>query len=174
MIKNLLVNVGDRVQSLGQEDSTCHGATKPMMLCSRVWEPQLLKLALPEAYAPQQENPLWWEAPTPELESSPYSPQLEKSLHSHKDPAQPRINTFLKNFNNKKRAIWEPSSSNTRRGWQATLPHPACPWPWSCRAPSTCPWASNGAIYVIHPGLAGIARTRNSWDPGRSILSPLV
>ena len=50
---------GTWIQSLVWEDSMCHGATKPMMLCSRAREPQLLKPALPEAYAPQQENPLW-------------------------------------------------------------------------------------------------------------------
>ena len=38
------------------------------------------------AHALPQEKPLQWEG---------CSLQLEKSLHSHKDPAQPKINTFL-------------------------------------------------------------------------------
>ena len=32
------------------------------------------------------------EAHVPQLERSPHSLQLEKSLHSNKDPAQPKIN----------------------------------------------------------------------------------
>ena len=67
-------------------------------LCSRAQEPQLLspgaallKPACPRACARQQENPLWREARTPQLESSPCSPQLEKSSRSNKDPAQPKM-----------------------------------------------------------------------------------
>ena len=43
---------------------------------------------VPRACALQQEKPLQREAPTLQLESSPYSPQLEKSLHSNEDPTQ--------------------------------------------------------------------------------------
>ena len=35
-----------------------------------------------------QEKPPQWEADTVQLESSPRSPQMEKSLHSNEDPAQ--------------------------------------------------------------------------------------
>ena len=55
----------------------------------------------------QQEKSLQWEACVLQLESSPHSPQLEKSLSSNKDPAQPKINKIkfqnplqiFKNFN---------------------------------------------------------------------------
>ena len=30
-----------------------------------------------------------------QLESSPHSPQLDKSLHSNKDPARPKVNNFF-------------------------------------------------------------------------------
>ena len=60
---------GTRVQSLVQEDPTCHGATKPV--CHNCWacKPQLLRLhattteaCAPRARAPQQEKPPQWEA----------------------------------------------------------------------------------------------------------------
>ena len=53
--------------------------------------PQLLSLCS-RAHAPQ-EKPLQWETLTLQLESSrpPPQPQLEKSLHSNKDLAQPKI-----------------------------------------------------------------------------------
>ena len=46
----------------------------------------------PRACALQQEKPLRWEVHTPELESSFHLPQLEKSLSSNEDPAQPNVN----------------------------------------------------------------------------------
>ena len=52
---------------------------------------------MPRACALQQEEPLQREARTLQLESSPYLLQLEKSLHSREDPAQPKIiNKILK------------------------------------------------------------------------------
>ena len=73
----------------------CHRATKPMCYsywaCALgPWELQLLKLTHPRICAPQQKKPLQWEACTLQLESSPPSLQLEKSLHSNRDPAQPK------------------------------------------------------------------------------------
>ena len=94
------------VRSLVREDLIWRGATKPMhhnfWACAvepsscNYWvhESQLLKPLLPRARAPQ-EKPLQWEAFTPQLESSPYLRQLEKSSHSDKDPAQPKINKTL-------------------------------------------------------------------------------
>ena len=41
-----------------------------LSLCSRAWEPQLLKLVHPRALAPQQKKPPQWEAVKPQLESS--------------------------------------------------------------------------------------------------------
>ena len=45
----------------------------------------------PRAGAPHQEMPLQWEAYTPRLGSSPCWLQLEKSLCSSEDPAQPKL-----------------------------------------------------------------------------------
>lgn len=86
------------VQSLIWEDTICCKATKPVLwsLCYRAgncnsWAhvPQLLTLACPASCTLQQETPLQWEALALQLESRPFSLQLEKSLHSHEDPALP-------------------------------------------------------------------------------------
>ena len=67
-------------------DPTCVMCVPQLLgLCSRTWP------LCPKACAPQQEKPPQWEACTLQLESSPCSPQLKKSLHSKKDPAQPKI-----------------------------------------------------------------------------------
>ena len=70
-----------QVQSLSQEDPTCHRACAPQLLslCSR-------------AHALQQEKPL-------ELKSIPNSPQLEKNSCSNKDPAE-SINKCIKEKEN--------------------------------------------------------------------------
>ena len=57
---------------------------------SWTWELQLPKPTHLRACAPQQKKPGQWEARTTQLESSPGSPQLEKSPRSHEDPAQPK------------------------------------------------------------------------------------
>ena len=72
-----------------------------LRLCSRAWEPQLLKPAWPRAHALQQEK-------SPAMRSCalqpalPHSPQLEKSRHSNEDPAQPKISKW----NYKKEKKW--------------------------------------------------------------------
>ena len=48
---------------------------------------QLLKSVCPRACAPHKEKSLQREAHTPQLDSSPCSPQLEKSPRSNKNPA---------------------------------------------------------------------------------------
>ena len=76
-------------------------------LCSRAWshkywahEPQLLKPTCPRACAPQQGKLLQREACALQLESSPRSPQLEKSpCSNNKDPAQPKNSYTLKKKN---------------------------------------------------------------------------
>ena len=92
------------VWSLVWEDPKCGGTTKPVR--RNYWggapEPkdhsfwahvqQLLKPACPGVHTLQQEEPPQ-EAPAPQLETSPCSPQLEKA-HSNKDPAQPKLNFF--------------------------------------------------------------------------------
>ena len=64
--------------SLFWEDPTCHGATKPVPQqlnpCA-----QLLKPVRPRTGVLQQEKPPEWEAHTPQPESGPCSPQLEKA-----------------------------------------------------------------------------------------------
>ena len=65
-------------------------------LSSRAWEPQPLKPTPPGACAGQQEKPGQWEALASERDRFPHSPQLEKSLSSHEDPAQPKISHFFK------------------------------------------------------------------------------
>ena len=57
-------------------------------------EKPLLKPRLPKARTLQQEQPLQGEAWALQMEINPDSPQLEKSLHSNKDPTQP-INKII-------------------------------------------------------------------------------
>ena len=61
-----------------------------MSLLSTAWEPQLLKPAYSRACAPKQEKP-------PQREA--LAPQLESSLHSSEDPAQPKLKILInKNY----------------------------------------------------------------------------
>ena len=81
--KNLPTSAGDMVWSLGQEDSACHGATKPMhqnyWACTSVPRSHnYWGLHAREPYVPQQEKPLQWEVCTPQTESGSHLPQLEK------------------------------------------------------------------------------------------------
>ena len=72
--------------------------------------PQLLK-PLPRATAPQQEKPPpQWEACSLQLESSPHSPEWDKSSHSNKDPSETEINIRDRNKVKKNvpgKAKWE-------------------------------------------------------------------
>ena len=79
------------VRFLVQEDPTCCRATGlcPTTIDPRAWDPHLLKPSSPRAQPQQQENR------TLQIESSPHVPKLEKSPHSNKDPAQPKINTEI-------------------------------------------------------------------------------
>ena len=84
--------------SLVWEDPTSRGATKhvnhsywacalePGSCDNWAFALQLLKPVHPRAHAQQQEKIPQWK---PQPESSPHSPQLEKSLPSNEDPAQP-------------------------------------------------------------------------------------
>ena len=62
--------LGTHVWSHVQEDSTCHGAMKPV--CHNYWT----RARAPD---PQHENRAQWEAPVPQPDSSPSSPPLEKA-----------------------------------------------------------------------------------------------
>ena len=61
---------------------------------------QLLKPACPGVCPRQQEKPLQREACALQLESSSCLPQLEKSLCSSDEPAQPKTNKYT-NIKNK-------------------------------------------------------------------------
>ena len=92
--------------SLIWEDRTCHGATKPThhnyWACAlgprscNYWAhvSQLLKAAHPGAHALQREKPPHWEACAWKLESSPWSPQLEKSSDSNEASHQVLFSLF--------------------------------------------------------------------------------
>ena len=87
------------VPSLIWEDPTWHGAAT--LVCHNYWAcalepgnrnygahvPQLLKPKHPRARALQQEKPPQWEANTPQLESSPHFPQLEKKPVQQQRPS---------------------------------------------------------------------------------------
>ena len=83
------------IPSLSQKDPTSHGETK--LMCCNYWAHalQLLKPTA-SAHALQQEKPPQWETHAPQLESSPWTPQLDKVVRSNEDPAQPNINYFKK------------------------------------------------------------------------------
>ena len=76
---------GTWVWSIVQEDSTCHGATEPV--CRNYWSPSTRA---------QQEKTLQWEAHAPQLESSLWSPQLEKVHAQQKRPSTVNKYTLLK------------------------------------------------------------------------------
>ena len=81
------------VQSLVQEDSTCHNATKSTVghdYWAHTLEPQVL----------QQEKPPQWEA---------HTLQIEKPVCSNEDPAQPKVDKQIKS--KKKRMNWRWTSS---------------------------------------------------------------
>ena len=106
VVKNLPASAGDTDLIPGIGRFHCHGATKPMHHNSRACalEPEshnywahMLRLLKPKhhrAHALQQEKPLVWDTCTPQLENSPHSLQLEKSLCSNKDSAQPKTFFF--------------------------------------------------------------------------------
>ena len=81
-----------------------HALEQPS-LGSRAREPHLLQPTCPRACAMQQEKPQQGEAHASQ-QSSPGLPQLEKDPHSNEDPAQPKINEYMKLFFKKKMMMW--------------------------------------------------------------------
>ena len=75
-------------------------ATEPTYHSYWAHVPQLLspRTTTTEAHAPRAcaLKPLQWEGPEPQLQGSPHSLQLEKSPRSNKDPAQSKINKYIK------------------------------------------------------------------------------
>ena len=74
------------VQSLIWEDSTCRGITKPMHCnCeprSHNWKPVHSR-----AWAPQKEKSPRWETRSPQLESRPQAPHLQKARAQKQRPS---------------------------------------------------------------------------------------
>ena len=93
VVKKLPANAGDMGLILLGGDPTCLKATKP--LCLNYWacaqEPEScnssahVKTTHPRACALLQEKPPHWEDQAPQLENSPCSPQVEKSLYRAKN-----------------------------------------------------------------------------------------
>ena len=99
VVKNLPANAGDMClipdpgrSHVLQSSSDC--APQLLSLCSRAWEPQLLKPSHPWTHALQQEKPPQWAACASQLESSSCLSQREKSHaamkipHSNENPMQ--------------------------------------------------------------------------------------
>ena len=86
VVKNPLPMQEPGVQSQVGEDPTCPGAAKAVCHNSGacVLEPgtTTAEPSCPAVHALQQEKPPPWEAHTPQCESSPRLPQLEKSPHT--------------------------------------------------------------------------------------------
>ena len=74
-----------RVQFLIQEGPTCHRATKAGAITT---EAELQSLGSATSEATEMRSPCTINHV--QLESSPCSPQLEKSPHGNEDPAQPK------------------------------------------------------------------------------------
>ena len=87
VVKNLPVNAGDTVTIPDPEDPTCQGVTK---LVCHTTEPALQS----QGAATRETTAMRSPCSAPRV--SPCLPPLEKSPSSNKDPAQPKINSFLK------------------------------------------------------------------------------
>ena len=96
-VKNLTANTGDTVRSLVQEDSTCHGAAKPMG--HNYWSLSALVPTSLNYWACELQQPTKpvrlesvlcnkrshrSEKPVRQRENSSRSPQLEKALVEHR------------------------------------------------------------------------------------------
>ena len=68
---------------------------------------QLQKPGRPGACAPQQERPWRWEAQASSLERGPRSLHPERARCSNKDPAQPKLSKFKRNFLNGWLVHWD-------------------------------------------------------------------
>ena len=76
-----------QVQSLVREDTTHHGATKPMSHNYWTCEPRAVI---------RNEKPRQQEAHTPQLETAPAGRNQRKPACSNEDPAHPKINNLKK------------------------------------------------------------------------------
>ena len=87
MILNLPTNAEDRLDPQSNKIPPALGQLSPGATASEA--------RVPIAWSLQQEKPLQWEARARQLESSPCLQQLEKSVCSSEDPAQPKINKWI-------------------------------------------------------------------------------
>jgi len=100
VVKNLPANDETWVQSLMGGRSympQSNYACAPQLL--NCWTPNpgisAPEACMPRACALQQGEPLQWEAPAPQLESSHHTLQLEKSLCSNEGLVQPKLNKII-------------------------------------------------------------------------------
>ena len=73
----------ERIPYAPEQLSLSTATTKPVLQSPGA---ATTEVQAPRAHAPQRE------ACTLPLESTPHSPQLEKSMHSNEDPAWPKVN----------------------------------------------------------------------------------
>ena len=76
-----------QVWSLVQEDSTCHGATKPMSRSYCAWVPRLLKPVCLHGLRSATGETTTVRSPCPTTKSSPYSAFLEKACAQQRRPS---------------------------------------------------------------------------------------
>ena len=103
-VKNPPANSGSQIQSLLQEDPTCHSAAKPVYhsYCASAPEPVSCHYwgpCAPRAHTLQQEKPPQWEACALQLKSSaPPTPATKerwcKAVKTQHSPKQ--VNFFIK------------------------------------------------------------------------------
>ena len=107
VVKNPPANTGDTDLIPGLEDPTCGGANKPVghsyrdcasELGSHSYWAHVPQLRKPQAREPMLHSKRSHCNERPANQSSPHLLQLEKSLHSNKAPAQPKITKSIKLF----------------------------------------------------------------------------
>ena len=106
MDKNPPTNAGDMGSTPSQEGSMCRGATKP--ICHNYWG---LHTPRPEGH--NQRAPVL-QLPKPKCLEPVYSNQ-RKPAQNNKDPAQPKINKWLKN--RIKYWVWGEEKGEEERHW---------------------------------------------------------
>ena len=97
---------GTWVWSLVQEDSTCHGTTKPV--CHNYWSLHALEPMICNKKSHHDEKPMHCNE-----EESPLATTRESPRSSNEDPAQPQANT--ENYLKKQNTLWVL--------WKGTRPH---------------------------------------------------
>ena len=103
VVKNPPANAGDTSSIPGPRRSHMpwsNRALEPQLLslCSRAWDPHLLKLGSLGGCALKQEKPQPWEAQALQLESSPCSLEWEKASMQLRRPSTAKINKYIHYF----------------------------------------------------------------------------